>query len=213
MKQSSFRKVALVVATSAVLAASASAQDQGIKQVEALVKASGSTVQAIAETKLQLLKTMDAYNALLADDAKDRKKMYRDLQKEMENTEKRRAEITRRSGLMATEAQSLFKSWETSAATIESEDLRKRSEERLTKTKASFAEIRAVGDKAAQLYAPVMKTLGDKVKYLGHDLNPNAVATLKPDADKLNKEVQELVKAVDDTIGTTNAKIGELRPQ
>jgi ElaB/YqjD/DUF883 family membrane-anchored ribosome-binding protein len=183
-----------------------------VKQVEALVKASGSTVQAISQTKLQLMKTMDVYNALLADDAKDRKKLYRELQKEMETTEKRRAEIATRAGAMTTEAEVLFKSWEASAAAIASESLRARSEERLNQTRAAYADIGSVGQKAAQLYEPVMRTLADQVKYLGHDLNAGAVASLKPAADRLNKKVQELGKAIDDAVTTANAKINAIRP-
>jgi DUF2959 family protein len=213
MKLSGRVRIAVVLAAGAALGPWAQAQDEGVKQVEALVKASGNTVQAIADTKVQLMKTIDVYNALMAEDAKDRKKLYKDLQKEMDTTEKRRAEIARRSTAMETEAQTLFKSWETSAAAIESDNLRKRSEERLAKTKASYAEVAKVGDKAGQLYEPVMKTLGDQVKYLGHDLNPGAVASLKPDADKLNARVQDLVKAVDDTITAANGRIGALRPE
>jgi hypothetical protein len=214
MKHAGLVGVALGVVTGVAVADLARAQqDQGVKQVEALVKASGNTVQAISQTKVQLMKTMDVYNALMADDATDRKKLYRDLQKEMENTHKRRAEITTRAGAMATEAETLFKSWEVSAAAIESESLRQRSDERLKQTKASYAEIGSAGQKAAQLYDPVMKALADNVKYLGHDLNAQAVASLKPDAEKLNNEVQHLGKAIDDTITATNTKIAAIRPQ
>ena len=213
MKLSVCVSIAVAAAAAAGIAGWAEAQDEGLKQVESLVKASGNTVQAITETKIQLMKTMDVYNALMAEDAKDRKKLYKDLQKEMESTEKRRAEIAKRSNAMEIEAQSLFKSWETSAAAIESENLRKRSEERLAKTRASYQEVAKVGEKASQIYEPVMKTLDDQVKYLGHDLNPGAVKSLKPDADKLNARVQDLVKAVDDTITTANGKIGALRPE
>src|SRR5262245_42270859 len=206
-------RIALAGAAGVAAAASAAAQDEGVKQAEALVKASGDTVQAISDAKLQLEKTMGVYNALLADDAKDRKKLYKDLQKEMENTERRRTEITRRSGAMTNEAQGLFRSWETSTAAIENASLRKRSEERLQKTKASYAAIGSVGEKTQSLYQPVMTTLADHVKYLGHDLNPGAVASLKPDADKLNKRVEELLKAVDETIATTNGNIDALRPE
>jgi DUF2959 family protein len=214
MKRTGLVRMGLAVAgVVAVTGLARAQQDAGVKQVEALVKASGSTVQAISETKLQLMKTMDVYNALLADDAKDRKKLYKDLQKEMESTEKRRAEIATRAGAMRGEADTLFKSWETSAASIESESLRKRSEDRLKQTKATYAEIGAVGQKAGELYQPVMKTLADQVKYLGHDLNPAAVATLKPDAEKLNKRVQELGKAIDETVTTANTKITAIRPE
>jgi len=214
MKHAGFARVALAVVTGVAVAGFASAQqDEGVKQVEALVKASSSTVEAISLTKVQLMKTMDVYNALVAIDAKDRKKLYRDLQKEMENTQKRRAEIMTKAGAMTSEADTLFKSWEVSAAAIESPSLRARSEERLKKTRANFAEIGAAGKRATDLYDPIMKTLADKVRYLGHDLNADAVASLKPDSEKLNKDVEKLGRAIDDTINNTNANIDAFRPQ
>ena len=45
-----------------------------------------------------------------------------------------------------------------------------------------------------------MKALGDQVTFLGHDLNASAVASLKPDAAKLNKQSDELVKRIDQTM-------------
>jgi hypothetical protein len=188
-------------------------QDQGVKQVEQLTKRAGATVQAIANTKVQLMKTMDVYNGLMADDATDRKGAYKKLQQEMQSTEKRRSEIALKADEMKAEADTLFKSWTDSTAAISDPDLRKRSEERLTKTKASFAEIGTVGQKATELYGPVMKALQDQVTFLGHDLNPSAVASLKPNAAKLNEQTQDLVKRIDDTIATANTAISGLRPQ
>jgi hypothetical protein len=201
------------VAVVAALAVVASAQDEGVKQVERLVKASGNTVQAIGDTKAQLMKTMDVYNALMADDATDRKKLYKNLQKEMENTEKRRAKISEEAAKMNAEADALFKEWADSAAAIENPDLRKRSDERLAATKASYAEIGTVGQKAGDLYGPFMKALQDQVTYLGHDLNPGAVASLKPEAAKLNEDSQKLIQSIDETIATANKSIGALRPE
>ena len=61
------------------------AQDEGVKQIEQLIKRANSEVESITEAKLQLQKTMEAYNAVLAPDAKDRRDAYKKLQKEMEN--------------------------------------------------------------------------------------------------------------------------------
>jgi hypothetical protein len=201
---------AAIVLSSAV---AARPQDEGVKQVEQLTKKAGAMVEAIGNTKIQLMKAMDVYNGLMSDSATDRKGLYKKLQGEMATTDKRRAEITVRADEMRVEADTLFKSWADSAAAIGNADLKKRSEERLAKTKASFAEIGTVGQKAADLYGPVMKALQDQVTYLGHDLNPSAVASLKPDAAKLNQQVQELGKRIDDTITTANAGIAALRPQ
>lgn len=195
------------------LAATAGAQsDEGVKQVERLVKASGNTVKAIADTKLQLTKTLDVYNALMADDATDRKKLYNSLQKEMENTENRRAKISEEAATMKAEADTLFKQWTDSAAAIENADLRKKSDERLAATKASYAEIGTVGQKASDLYGPFMKDLQDQVTFLGHDLNADAVASLKPEAAKINEKAKKLIQSIDDTITTANTNIGALRP-
>ena len=191
----------------------ASAQDTGVKQVEALTKKSGSMVQAIAETKVQLQKTMEVYNSLLAEEAKDRKSLYKKLQSEMESTEKRRSAIAMRADEARTEADILFKSWADSATAISDPTLRKKSEERLTKTKTSYSQIGAAGREAAEAYGPVMKALQDQVTFLGHDLNPSAVASLKPNAAKLNDEVAALYKKIDATITTANTSIGSLRPQ
>jgi len=201
----------LSILTVAGLAAAQS--NEGVKQVERLVKASGKTVKAVGDTKAQLMKTMDVYNALMADDAKDRKKLYGTLQKEMASSDKQRAKIDDEAAAMKAEADALFKQWAESSAAIDSADLRQRSEERLQSTKSSYAEIETVGQRAAELYGPFMKDLQDQVTFLGHDLNPSAVASLKPEAAKLNEKAEELIKRIDDTIATTNQKIGALRPQ
>ncbi len=201
------------VAVLAAFGATARAQDAGVKQVELLTKKCGATVEAITSTKTQLLKTTDVYNGLMADDAKDRKDLYKKLQQEMATTEKRRAEIGVRSGEMKTEADTLFKSWADSAAGISDPSLRKRSDDRLAKTKASYAQIGTVGQKAADLYGPVMKELQDQVTFLGHDLNPTAIASLKPNAAKVNGHMSELVKSIDDTISTANTNCAALKAQ
>jgi len=186
--------------------------DEGVKQIERLVKASGNTVKAIAETKQQLAKTMDVYNALMAEDAKDRKKLYADLKKQMGNTEKRRSQIAEQATSMKSEAEALFRQWAESAAAIENAELRARSEERLEATKTSYAEIDTVGRKAADLYHAFMKDLQDQITFLGHDLNPEAVASLGPEAEELNEKADTLMRRIDDTIRTANERIGALRP-
>ncbi len=189
------------------------AQDQGVKQVEQLVKKARSTVDAIASTKLQLTRTMEVYNGLMADDATDRKGAYKKLQSQMASTEERRAEIKVRADETNAEADTLFKSWTDSMAAISDASLRKRSEDRIAATKASLAQVKAAGQKAADLYAPVMKTLQDQVTYLGHDLNASAITSLKPDAARLNAEVNQLIRQIDETISAATSAVAALGPQ
>jgi len=188
----------------------AAAQNEGVKQTEQLIKKATSEVESINDAKLQLQKTVDAYNAVLAPDVKDRRDAYKKLQKEMASAEKKRAAVVTRTDEVNTEADKLFKSWESSTASISDQSLRKRSEQRLTTAKQRFGEIRKAGQSAAALYAPFMKSLQDQVTFLGHDLNPEAVAALKPDAEKLNARAHELYAAIDKTTAAANSNISRL---
>ena len=187
-----------------------SAQDEGVKQIQLLIKKANAGVESIDDAKQQLQKTMDAYNAVLAPDVKDRKDAYKKLQKEMATADKKRTEVSAKTGEMNAEADKLFKSWQGSTAAIQSPELRQRSEVRLKNAQERFADIRKTGQSASSLYAPFMKTLQDQVTFLGHDLNPGAVAALKPDAEKLNAQAQELYAAIDKTTATLNSNISRL---
>src|SRR4029453_13790503 len=189
------------------------AQDEGVKQVQQLIKKANSVIESITAAKVQLQKTMEAYNAVLAPDVKDRRDAYKKLQKEMATSDKKRAEVSTRANEMNTEADKLFKSWEGSTAAISDPDLRQRSEQRLTAAKERFGEIRTNGQKASELYATFMKSLQDQVTFLGHDLNPSAVAALKPNAEKLNAQAQELFAAIDMATAAANDNISKLSAQ
>ena len=114
---------------------------------------------------------------------------------------------------MDAEAETLFRGWANSTTAIEDPDLRKRSEERFEATKAGYDQIKTAGQTAADLYGVFMKTLEDHITFLGHDLNPTALAGLKPDADKLNEKAAKLSQSIDDTISTANIQMSALRPQ
>src|SRR3954468_2293944 len=188
----------------------ARAQDEGVKQIEQLIKRAKDQVEAISDAKAQLQKTMTAYNMVLAPDVKDRRDAYKSLQKEMATSEKKRAEVSARSMELNAEADKLFKSWEGSTAAIQSPELRDRSQQRLKRTQDRFADLRKTGQKAADMYSPIVKTLQDQVTYLGHDLNAASATSLKSDADKLNAQAKDLFAAIDQVTSAASANIAKL---
>ena len=58
-----------------------------------------------------------------------------------------------------------------------------------------------------------MKDLQDQVTFLGHDLNPSAIGSLKPEAAKINKKAEALMRSIDETVAIANAKTDTLRPE
>jgi len=98
------KAVVLLVAGALLAPVAVRAQDEGLKQVDRLIKVSGETVQSIAEAKLQLERTVTGYNAILAEQAKDRRGAYKDLIKDKDNTQTKVEAVRQRVAGMEQEA-------------------------------------------------------------------------------------------------------------
>ncbi len=205
--------VALVVGLMTAPVDGVRAQGPGVKQTEKLADKANDTVGSIRAAKLQIKDTLVAYNLLVGNKVEDPKKTYKDLQKGIEDTDKKVAEVDKKVAAMQKEADILFADWSSNLANISSEDLRKRSEERMNDTRDRYNGILAAGDKAGAVFNPFIASLKDQVVYLGHDLNPSALASLQPDADKLNKEAEVLFKKIDETVDEASGYITSLTPQ
>jgi hypothetical protein len=189
------------------------AQNEGVKQEEQLIKKANALLKSIQDTKEQVQKTMDAYNVVVAPETKDRKSAYSKLNKELDDTKDKRAEIPKRIDEANVEATTLFKDWAASTASISDPALKATSQKRLTDAKARQAEIQADGRNADALYNKFMKSLQDRVTFLGHDLNDTAVASLKPQNATLNTQATELYAAVDKLTGGISSRIAALSPK
>jgi hypothetical protein len=189
------------------------AQGDGVKQIEQLIKRANAAVKAVDDTKLQIQKTMDAYNVVVAPETANRKSAYGKLQKEINATKKKQADIAVRGGEAAAEADTLFKSWQASTASISDEGLRAKSEQRLAETQKRVEEIQANNRHADELYADFMKALEDHVTYLGHDLNASAVASLKDESARLNAQASELYGAIETATSSASTAIAAISPE
>src|SRR5512147_2659775 len=65
---------------------------QGIKETDRFVKAGGGTTQSVVNAKLQIQKTLDAYNALVTQPSKDMKGDYKRLMKSSDSMNDRLTE-------------------------------------------------------------------------------------------------------------------------
>ena len=138
-----------------LMAGSGFAQEQGLKLTERFIKTSGETVKAISETKIQIGKTLDVYNSL-GDEGKDRRKLYKNLMKEMDKCDKRVEGVRSRTAEMNGAASMYFEERGKSVESIGSEDLRARGQARLDESKAEYARILQSGQAAGGDYQSFM---------------------------------------------------------
>lgn len=211
------RRTPLVLTLSALAALGLSfglaRAQEGIKQTEALVKKGEQTIKSITDTRQQLEKTLTTYNSIIDGKAPDAKAAYKDLEKAVKDCEAKSEDVRKQKEAMDAEADKLFAGWSSSIAGISSTDLKQRSEARMAQTKDQLGKIAGAGQQARASYDTFLKGLKDQITYLGHDLNPSAVASLKGDAAKLNDQAKAMFQKVDGTVATATSSLDALRQQ
>ena len=188
------------------------AQSPGFKQTDKLISRSQSTISQIRSTKLQTEATLDGYNAIIDGKVPNNRKAYKSLVKDIQKCENQADKVGDRVVAMQTAASTYFGDWETSIAAITSDDLRAKSEMRLKETRANYDEILKAAQKAGDEFKPFITNLHDQVTFLGHDLNPSAIADLKDEAAALNSKGSKVFSAVDDTIEVATKYTNSLKP-
>ena len=188
--------MALAAGLSALAAGPALGQS-GQEQTHKLVKSVDSTVKSIGDTRQQLEKTVAGYNAIMEQTAKDPKDAYKDLGKDITESEKKVGDARLKVDEMNAEAQRHFTAWKANAAAITDPELRKKSEQRLADAQARFQKIEAAGKDAGQSFDTLMKDLKNQATFLGSDLNASAISALKPDAAKFNTRAKTVFQKID----------------
>jgi hypothetical protein len=184
---------------------------EGLKKTDSLIKKAEGTIKQAELARQEIEKTLDSYNALFKSDLADPRAAYKSVEKGIEKSEKQRSVVRKNIDEMKVEAEAYFQSWNQSLQQISNQDLRKRSEQRMAETRGHFdGVLNAVSD-ARDQYEPFIASLKDQWTYLGHDLNPTGIASLKPDADKLNAEAKTLFKKIDDGMKKAGDYITSLR--
>jgi ABC-type transporter Mla subunit MlaD len=206
------RQVAMAAILALGLGAAVSAQ-QGFKQTDKVMKRAEAVAKSIVEARQELDKALASYNSVIDGTAKDPRKAYNDAQKQLDNTDKKVADVAKKIDEMDVDAAAYFSEWSNSLASISSADLRKRGEARLTATKGDYDRIKASAAKSNASYQKFVPYFRDQLTFLGHDLNPGAVAGLKKDAAKLNTQSAALSKDADAALTLIDQLTSKLAPQ
>jgi hypothetical protein len=184
---------------------------QGLKETDRFVKAGGSTVDAVSNAKLQTQKTLDAYNALVTQPTTNMKGDYKKLMKSMDAMNARVTESQQKIEQMKLAADTYFAGRAETIKSIQDPQLQDRAKQRLTESQQQFGGVLQSLRDAGQVLEPFRKELADHITYLGSDLTPSAMTSLKPAAEKFNARGQQLFSETDKAIAVANAYFQGLR--
>ena len=171
------------------------------------VDASREEQQEAGETFRDALERL---RALYAIDGGKLEKQY-DLMKASYDKSHRQSEDVKKSIRQVEEvAGDLFTEWEKEASQIETASLRAKSREQLAETQRRYADMHASLKKSEARMEPVLTKFHDQVLYLKHNLNAQAIASLKGESLNIQKEIERLIGEMNRSIAESDKFIKQM---
>jgi hypothetical protein len=137
-------------------------------------------------------------------------KQYNSLQDQYESCRTRAEAVRGRIQAVETVAGDLFEEWEEELEQIQTESLRDASREQLRATRTRYQELERALRNAEKTMDPVLTQFNDYVLYLKHNLNAQAIASLKGKATDIQAEIDRLLEEMNRSIAEANSFIKTL---
>ncbi|MFC1820257.1 DUF2959 family protein [Thermodesulfobacteriota bacterium] len=138
-------------------------------------------------------------------------KFYNKLQNDYEACVARAEGIEKRIEQVERIARDLFAEWGSEVDQIANVNLRSKSKKSLEDTKVRYARLKKSMDKAGASMEPVLIHLKDYVLYLKHNLNAQAIGTLKQEVIRIETAVRELIRYMESSIGEADLFLRNLQ--
>jgi hypothetical protein len=182
----------------------------GIHKRDILVDRIEEARDSQQEGQEQFRSALEQYRAVVKFDGGEIEKAYDLLNKEYEDSAAAAEEISDRIRAIEAVADDLFNEWSAELDQYSSATLRNDSRKKLNATKKRYAKLISHMHKAEQSMQPILATLKDQVLYLKHNLNAQAITSLKGELDGISTDINQLIAKMELSIKEADTFISSL---
>lgn len=140
----------------------------------------------------------------------DLEKMYNRLSDDYDNCSDRAAIIDERIDKIQRIARDLFAEWRQEIEQIHNPTFRSQSTQKLKATQSRFTKMESALIAARRRMTPVLSNLKDYVLFLKHNLNAQAIGSLKGEAASIETDVGRLIRDIQRSIQEADAFLKEI---
>lgn len=170
-----------------------------------------SSQSAQLEAQEEFRSALEKFSMVVAQGDSDLRKRYQALESEYDDIAQAAERVSARIEKVEVVADDLFVEWNEELAQYKSSSLRSKSSRKLQQTKARYRSMLASMHKAEASMQPILATFADNVLFLKHNLNAQAIGSLKGEFASLEVEVDQLIAEMNRAIASSDAFIRELK--
>ena len=163
------------------------------------------------EAKEQFASALAEFRSVVDVQAKDLEATYDRLESELERSESRANTVRSRIKKVESVSKALFKEWEGELDEYTNPSLKEASERQLDETRRSYDVLMGAMKRAESKMEPVLAAFRDQVLFLKHNLNAQAIASLKGELTSLEGDIASLIRDMEASITEADAFIDTMQ--
>jgi hypothetical protein len=177
----------------------------GVEKRDILVKRVREARKSQQEAKEEFQSALDKFRSVIEVEGSPLEDKYNTLNKELERSESRANQVRERVASVREVSKDLFKEWEKELKQYSNPTLRAESQRELNETRRRADTLIAAMTRAEQRIDPVLRPLRDRVLFLKHHLNAQAIGALDKELLSVRSNVDSLVADLERAIAEADA--------
>jgi len=182
----------------------------GYEKREILVDRVGDARDEQEDAKAQFTSALDQFKAVIDFEGDDLEAMYKELDRGYQRSKRAASGVGDKIDSVESVAEALFEEWEEELNSYNSEQLRTISAQRMEETRSRYDQLVGAMRRAEATIEPVLTAMQDQVLFLKHNLNAQAIASIQGTAEGINRDIQSLIKEMENSISEANAFINQM---
>ncbi len=162
------------------------------------------------DAKEQFKSALEQFTVVTNFNGGDLEETYSRLNSEFEESEAAANAVHDRIDAVEEVAEALFDEWKKELSIYTNQNLRRSSEKKLRATQSKYRQLLSAMQRAEKKIDPVLSVFRDQVLFLKHNLNAQAISSLKSELRAVKSNVASLVSAMEKSIGEADAFIQTL---
>lgn len=163
------------------------------------------------EAKEQFSSALEELTRLINFDGGDLDAVYNKTKDEYESAQEAAIEVSKRIGKVEDVAEALFDEWQTEIDEISKANLRRSSENKFKETRRSYTALLKSMRRAESKMLPVLTALKDNTLFLKHNLNAQAIGSIKGEFSALQADITGLISDMNRSIDSSTKFIESLQ--
>lgn len=182
----------------------------GVHKRDLLVGRVESARDAQSDAAEQFDSALEQFQSVLGSSGGELQDKYETLKAALDRSESRAAAVGDRVDAVEQVADALFDEWEDELDQYTNRDLRRSSAKQLEGTRSEYERLMKAMRRAESKIEPVLTVFRDQVLFLKHNLNAQAVASLRSELGTVESEVESLVREMKRSMAEADAFISKM---